>query len=228
MMAAAATSRDDGETPGSLLSLLTFNTYRMTDFAGLPALLHAHRPHLAFVQEVTPHASIAAMAAAVGYSAYLSTSTSPPKRTIAVLARLPVRVSALTPGYAQLVELGDLSFIHLHLPSGGWSGAARDRAAMLRGLHPHLQRPVAPILVGDFNCVTQQIDTEDLNFVHNRKFSQELFDIVHDFAYVDAFRVLFPIQIQFSWHSRGKSSSRLDRIYLPPCLLYTSPSPRDS
>ncbi len=214
-----ATHRDDGEAQGSLLSLLTFNTYHMSDFAGLGPLLQSHRPHLAFVQEVSPHASLLSLAAATGYSAFLSTSTAPTKRTIAVLARVPVQVTALTPGYTQLVRLGDLSFVHLHLPSGGWSGAAvLDCAAMLRGLHPSLQVPVPPILVGDFNCVIQQMDTEDLSFVVNRKFSQELFDIVTSFRYVDAFRVLFPAKVQFSWFGRGKSSSRLDRVYLPPLL----------
>jgi exonuclease III len=89
---------------------------------------------------------------------------------------------------------------------------------MLRDLRQHLQGPVAPVLVGDFNCVISQADTEDQAFVANRKFSQELFDIVSDFQYVDAFRVLFPVKVQFSWHCRGKSSSRLDRLYLPPLL----------
>jgi exonuclease III len=93
-----------------------------------------------------------------------------------------------------------------------------QRAAMLRGLRQHLQGPVPPVLVGDFNCVINQIDTEDQAFVSNRKFSQELFNIVRDFLYIDAFRVLFPVKVQFSWHRRGNSSSRLDRMYLPPLL----------
>ncbi len=92
------------------------------------------------------------------------------------------------------------------------------RAAMLRGLRQHLQDPVPPVLVGDFNCVINQIDTEDQAFVSNRKYSQELFEIVRDFLYIDAFRVLFPVKVQYSWHCRGKSSFRLDRLYLPPLL----------
>jgi hypothetical protein len=51
----------------------------MTDFAGLGPLLQSHRPHLAFVQEVSPHASLLSLAAATGYSAFLSTSTAPPQ-----------------------------------------------------------------------------------------------------------------------------------------------------
>ncbi len=134
---AAMTSKDDGEAPGSFLSLLTFNTYHMADFAGLPFLLQTHHSHLAFVQEVSPDATLLSLAAATGYSAFFSTSTSPPKRTIAVLACVPVQASALTPGYTQLVHLGDLSFIHLHQPSGGRIGTAvYNCATMLHSLHP--------------------------------------------------------------------------------------------
>lgn len=137
-------------------------------------------------------------------------------------ACVPVQVSALTPGYTQLVLLGDLSFIHLNLPSGGWSGVAvLDGAAVLSYLHPLLQRPVLHILVGDFNCVIHQIDMEDLSFlsfVMYRKFSQELLDTAHLFGYVDAFCVVFLAMVQFSRFGHGKSSSRLDCVYLPPFL----------
>jgi hypothetical protein len=40
-----------------------------------------------------------------------------------------------------------------------------NRAAMLRDLRQHLQGPVAPVLVGDFNCVISQADTEDQAFI---------------------------------------------------------------
>ncbi len=134
---AAMTSKDDGEAPGFFLSLLTFNTFHMADFAGLPSLLQTYRSHLAFVQEASPDASLLSLAAVTGYSAFLSISTSLPKRTITVLACVPVQVSALTPGYTQLVYLGDLSFIHLHLPSDDRVGVAVcNCAAMLHGLHP--------------------------------------------------------------------------------------------
>ncbi len=92
----AATSRDDGEAPGSLLTLLSFNTFHMPDFTGLAGLLRDHRPHLAFIQEVSQFSSLPGLAAAYGYSAFLSTSLEPPKQTIAVLARCPVRVRELS------------------------------------------------------------------------------------------------------------------------------------
>jgi hypothetical protein len=160
------TSRDDGQALGSLLSLLSFNTYHMRDFTDLPALLHAHHHYLVVIQEVARQASVCAMAAAVSYSNFLSTY-------VAVLACPLVQVSTLTPGFTQFVLLGDLSFIHLHLFSGGWNGASvQDLAAMLHGLHPTLQqRTVLSILVGDFNCVVHNLSIEDLSSVIYHKFS---------------------------------------------------------
>jgi hypothetical protein len=102
-------SRDDGEAPGSLLTILSFNLHLMSDFAGLPHLLREHRPHLAFVQEITPHTSIVEVAAAAGYSTFLSTSLSRPKRTIAILSRVPVQVSSPSPGYSQLLSCSPLA-----------------------------------------------------------------------------------------------------------------------
>jgi exonuclease III len=208
----------------------------MSNFAGLLHLLREHRPHLAFVQEITPHTFIVEAAAAAGYSTFLSTSLSRPKRTIAVLSRVPVQVSSPSPGYSQLLSLGDLSFLHLYLPAGnGGNPGVHTRAAFLRDIRPLLQRDVPPILVGDFNCIVSQLDSEDQDFVRNRKFSPELASIISDFAYIDAFRVLFPVRVQFSWHARGKRASTLrawtEFISLPSLglalvLPYTSPPPQ--
>ncbi len=142
----------------------------------------------------------------------------PPKRTTTVLACCPAQVRDLSLGYSQLVPVGDLSFIHLHLPSGGWSGAAvESRKAMLHCLRSHLQGSVLPAAIEDFNCVISQIDTE-ASLCSNHKFSQESSDIVRDVLYIDAFCVLFLIKVQFSSNCRGKSSSCLEHLYLPPFL----------
>lgn len=43
-------------------------------------------------------------------------------------------------------------------------------------------------LIGNFNYVISQVDTEDQAFAAHHKFSQELFDIVRNFRYdIDAF-----------------------------------------
>jgi hypothetical protein len=78
-----------------------------------------------------------------------------------------------------------------------------------------LQGPIPPALVREFNCVNSKIYTEDQALVTSCKFSQKLCDIFKD-LFFDAFRVLFPDKVQ--WHCRGKSSSHLDCLYLPPIL----------
>jgi hypothetical protein len=54
----ASHSRDDGEAPCSLLTILSFNLH----------LLSEHPPHVAFVQAITPHASIVEVTSAASYS----------------------------------------------------------------------------------------------------------------------------------------------------------------
>jgi hypothetical protein len=132
---------------------------------------------------------------------------------MAVLSREPgVRVSDIEAGYMQFVQWGSLSFVHVDLPSGPIEQPARE--AMLRCL----RLAVPPILVGDFNVVLHPMDTEDGDFRKHHKFSQALEAIVSELSYVDAFRVLFPCSIAFSWHRRGQLAARLDRVYLPPLL----------
>ncbi|OBQ33085.1 MAG: hypothetical protein AN484_27445, partial [Aphanizomenon flos-aquae WA102] len=73
----AARNRDDGEAPASLLTLLSYNTWKKADLAGLPALLRENRPHLVFLQEVSPNSSLATFAAGAGYTVHFSASPAP-------------------------------------------------------------------------------------------------------------------------------------------------------
>jgi hypothetical protein len=137
---AVVANRDDGETPGSHMPLISFNPYHRTGFAGLPTLLHAHCPHLMFVQWVSPHASICAVVAAAGYLDFLSTSTAPLKG----------------PRLCWAVFL--FKCLSSHWGTVSWFGWAMWRCclghtALLHGLHPILQWPMGPLLGGDFLLV---------------------------------------------------------------------------
>ncbi len=74
-----------------------------------------------------------------------------------------------------------------------------------------------PILVGDFNCIIDVKDYENSNDGHNR-FSPPLKNIVSKFSLIDAYRVIHPATVRYSWHRRGFAAARLDRLYLPPLL----------
>ncbi len=209
--------------PSPFLTLLSFNTAKRPDLAGASALLRENKPHIVFLQEVGPNAPLLNIAAAAGYRAWFSTAPGV-RRTFATLSRVPdTQVRDVQPGFSQLVTVGPLQFLHLHLPSGTSRAACRDREAALAALRPEiLPAAVPPVLIGDFNCVVAAVDTEDPQYVRNNKSSPTLIRLLQEFQYVDAFRVLHPATARFSHFQRGQMAARLDRCYLPQ-LLSTRP-----
>ena len=160
----AAENRDTGgaeeRASSPFLTLLSFNTAKRPDLAGASALIRENRPHIVFLQEVGPNAPLLNIAAAAGYRTWFSTALGV-RRTFATLSRVPdTQVVEVQPGFSQLVSVGPLKFLHLHLPSGTSRAACRDREAALAALRPEiLQAAIPPVLVGDFNCVVAASDT---------------------------------------------------------------------
>ena len=206
----------DQRRPPPLFTILTLNTNTRADLAGLPTLLRENRPDFVFIQEV--NISLERLRAAVsglGYSVWLS-SADQPKRVIAVLSLHPeATVSNLIPGYLQKVIFEDLAIFHLHAPS---DSVIRNKITFFQQIADHIvQLPnLKPILVGDFNCVTNARDLENDSFI--RRSVPFLTDYIHVNHFSDAFRVLHPATTRFSWYRRGCAAARLDRIYLPPPL----------
>ncbi len=160
-----------------------------------------------------PNAQLLALATSKGYSCHFSTSRQPPKRTLAILANVPVVVTDGRPGYLQEVKVGGMVFINIHAPSG--ASERREREAMFGRLVARCRQLDKPVLVGDFNCVLHPLDVE-ANFL--AKSSPALLRLVTDLCYVDAYRVLHPATRQFSFYRRGGTASRLDKVLLPPLL----------
>ena len=73
-------------------------------------------------------------------------------------------------------------------------------------------RSESPVLLGDFNCVIKPIDTEKY---FAEKFDPVLADLIATFQYKDAFRILAPDTVEFTWARPNCARSRLDRLYLP-------------
>ena len=119
----------------------------------------------------------------------------------------------LEPGRIQLLQLigdGFPQILNLYAPSGNNSMDARRTfygESILRNLR---LRGNLPILFGDFNCVTNRIDTtENLNL----KKCEALSDLLNLFGYSDGFRTLYPNDIQFTFVRPHMAPSR---VYLPP------------
>ncbi len=63
-----------------------------------------------------------------------------------------LRGTSALKGTAQLVTVGALPFLHNH-------ALCHDLPTFFPSLQPHLQTPIAPVLIGDFNCVQEPLDT---------------------------------------------------------------------
>ena len=74
-----------------------------------------------------------------------------------------------------------------------------------------------PSLVGDYNCVVRKQDVEGGCQENNSgNFSMHLKDLLNRFDYIDGYLLSDLNRVGFTWRRRGRRSSRLDRVYLPP------------
>jgi hypothetical protein len=116
--------------------------------AGLHSLIKECKPHLIFLQEVHSYNAANSLAAATGYSLFVSTLPQTRDRIMAVLSPLPgTAVQETKPGQAQLATVGALPFINIHAPNFD----AHERNVFFHGLRPFLNTPISPIILGDFN-----------------------------------------------------------------------------
>jgi hypothetical protein len=202
--------RDDGEAVASLLTILSLNTNKRADLGGLHSVLKETKPHLVFLQEVCSYNAVSALAASSGYTLTASTLRQASRvLIIATLSRLHATVQEVQPGGAQLVTVGALPFLNIHVDSN-------DLLASFTSLRPHLDSPISPVLIGDFNCVQDPLDYTPGG--HIRPPCPALGRILRTYSYTDSFRSLHPTSRIYSFHRRGMPASRLDSAYLPPLL----------
>ncbi len=194
----------------SLLTILSLNTNKRVDLGGLHSVLKETKPHLVFLQEVCSYNAVSALVASFGYTLTASTLRQASRDLIiATLSRLPATVQEVQPGRVQLVTVGALPFLNIHADSN-------DLLASFTSLRPHLDSPISPVLVGDFNCVQDPLDYTPGGHIGPPCYS--LGRILRTYSYTDSFRSLHLTSRIYSFHHRGMMVSRLDRAYLPPLL----------
>jgi hypothetical protein len=194
----------------SLLTVLSLNTNRRADLGGLHAIIRETKPHLVFLQEVISYDAAAALAATFGYTLTASTLHQAQRDLIlATLSCLPATVQEVKPGRVQLVTVGALPFLNIHVDS-------QNLLAFFTSLRPHLNSPISPVLIGDFNCVQDPLDYSPGGPI--RPPCPSLAHILHAHSYTDSYRSLHPTSRVYSFHRRGLPAARLDRAYLPPIL----------
>ena len=132
-------------------------------------------------------------------------------------SHLPVTsVTSVVHCRIQIASLGPYSLLNIYAPSGSNHRQERrdffgqDVFNLVRGSSQY------PLIIGDFNCVLSAKDTER-NF--NDKKCPALNDLVRGFNYADAFRIVKPNAVEYTFHRPNCAASRLDRFYVPQYLL---------
>ena len=199
--------------------MISLNVNHSQNLGGVLNYIVNSQPCVICLQEVGQDTEeLSGLVSRFGYLAASSLSMDlRPGVAILYKSTLPVEeVRVLEPGRIQLLQLigdGFPQILNLYAPTGNNFRDARRTfygETILRNLR---LRGNLPILIGDFNCVTNRIDTTE-NF--NLKKCEALSDLVNLFGYSDGFRTLYPNDIQFTFVRPHMAPSRLDRVYLPP------------
>ena len=211
-----AANPNNRRQPPPFFTLLTLNTNKLADLAGLPAILRESRPDFAFLQEVNvPLERLRAAVSGLGYSVWMSAGEQP-KRVIAVLSlHSSATVTDPIPGSLQKVIFENFAIFHVHAPS---NSVRQDKTVFFQQIADLISQSVhlLPIILGDFNSVidARDLENDSLTYRRNIFFS----NYIKNNNFIDAYRVLHPATIRYSWHRRGFAAARLDRLYLPPLL----------
>ena len=203
------------------LKLMTLNTGNSRLLGGLLAIIRIENPDIVFLQELTiTSGQLKLFVAKYGYSAEANTNLLDVTELGTGMiwkSDLPVKdVTSVVHCRIQMAKLGPYSLLNIYAPSG--SNNRQERRDFFGQDIFNLVRSSStyPVISGDFNCVLSAQDTE-------RNFSEKkcpaLTDLVRGFNYADAFRIVKPNAIEFTFHRPNCAASRLDRFYVPQYLL---------
>ena len=208
---------------GDNIVISSLNIGGSTTLAGLLSMLRLDKPHLVMLQEVKVNTEqLNVQVAKYGYQAVSNIDVNNPSALgtgVVWQSHLPVSdIFSVVECRAQALTLGQYTFINIYAPSGSQGRQARrdffgqDLFRAIRGL----PGSSCPILVGDFNSILSALDTER-NF--NDKTCPALKDLVDNFNYTDAYRLLHPHGRAYTFFRPSCAASRLDRFYLPQNLI---------
>ena len=201
--------------------ILSLNVGNGTTLGGLLSILSLENPHVVMLQEITLSSEqLTLLVNKYGYKAETNIDIHN-QNTMGTgfvwKTTLPVNeVYSVIHCRGQLLKLGRYSFVNIYAPSGSQNKQSRriffgqDVFRVMRSVDKTL-----PILGGDFNCVLTAKDTEK-NFFDKK--CSALKELVENFNYSDAYRLLNPIGEDFTFCRPSCAASRLDRFYVPQYL----------
>ena len=202
------------------VKILSLNVGCSHNLAGLASLVGTLNVDLVLLQEVSStQCQFDAIVGGFGFKGEVNFDENFPSKPGTAAAwriSLPVdNVISLLSRRTQLVKIGSFVVINVYAPSGSDKRSERNIFFGQEVFEALCMFPASkPVLVGDFNCVLNQIDVEN-GTGFNQKFSPALKDLVTSFRLIDAFRHKFPRLQDYTFFRPGKSASRLDRFYLP-------------
>ena len=206
------------------LTILSLNIGGSVTLGGLPAILELEKPDIVFLQEV--HVNTEALDKVVSrhnYKAMCNINTSD-ERTLgtAFVWRIGVPVTSVNSvvecRLQSAIVAGQL-LLNVYAPSGQLAKNARrtffgsDVFMAIRGVNDGK----LPIIGGDFNCILHDEDSPS-NQVNKK--CPALLDLVNVFNFCDAFRLLHPNVLEYTWFRPNYAPSRLDRFYVPQHLAH--------
>jgi hypothetical protein len=136
----------------SLLTALSLNINKWVDLGGYHSILKETKSHLVVLQEVFSYNAVSALAATFGYTITAFTLRQVSRDLIlTTLSRLPYTVQEVQPERVQLVSVGALPSLNIPVDF-------HNQLASFTSLRPHLDSPITPFIIGDFNCVQDPLD----------------------------------------------------------------------
>ena len=203
------------------LKLITLNTANTGHLGGLLAIIKIENPDIVFLQEITvTSGQLKLFVAKYGYSAEAKTDlldVTSLGTGIIWKSHLPVSdVTSVVHCRLQVAKLGPYNLLNIYAHSG--SNHKQERRAFFGQDIFNLVRGSSsyPLIIGDFNCALSAQDTEN-NFAS--KTCPALADLVKGFNYADAFRIVKPNTLEYTFYRPKCAASRLDRFYVPQFLL---------
>lgn len=197
------------------LKIITHNINHHYQLCGVKDLIIKNQIDIIFLQEISlTTENLQNFVHYLNYDAYVSLKpdNQPGVGVIFKKNFNSVHFVNIEPGFMLFCKFENTSFINIYAKSGN-CGKNERRILFGDTLVNFVNKcDHKPILLGDFNCI---LDKKDCVLNADRKICHELKDFIRTMNYSDAFRILYPDKIEFTYFSAPATPSRLDRVYLP-------------
>ena len=181
---------------------------------GLIDFLKHFSPDLVMLQEVTvPTDQLDSLVKKLGYAAVCNVNVMDERSigtAVVYKGGSNTVVINVEENRLQKVVWNGIKFLNVYAPSG--SDRRFDRRKFFGDTVPKHLREILPIILGDMNCITDEMDTERNA---GNKLCPMLGQLIETYNLKDGFRILYPNKREYTFFRKEVSAARLDRVYVP-------------